>query len=479
MQTGEADHSVETLGASKGDLHPTDRKWWILIAVGMGTFMAALDGSVVNTILPVVSRSFHSDVATIEWVVVVYLLVLSGLLLSFGRLGDLHGHRSVYIIGFSFFLLSSALCSLAPSIAWLIGFRALQAVGGAMLSANSPAILTKSFPSNQRGQALGMQATMTYLGLTVGPALGGWLAEKFGWRSVFYINLPVAATAIWISLRFIPKEKPQKVIESFDPLGAGLFIVGLTALLLGLNRGYYLGWGSPLILSLIALALILLGAFIFVERRVRYPVLDLSLFYHSRVFTGATASAVLNYICVYSIIFLMPFYLITGLNLETSRAGLIMSTQPIIMAIVAPISGTVSDRTGTRWPSVFGMLGLALGLFLLSRLDAATPLPQVAVAMGVVGFGTGIFISPNNSALMGAAPHHRQGIAAGILATARNTGMVLGVGISGAVFTTVLAHQGLNSSNTLFTAIHFSFLISILFAAFGALTSAIRVEQPK
>ncbi len=476
MPIDEADHNAESLVNLTGSQF--DRKWWVLLAIGLGTFMAAMDGSIVNTILPVISQSFDADIATIEWVVVVYLLVLSGLMLSFGRLGDLRGHRNLYVIGFTFFLVSSALCGLAPSIGWLIGFRAFQAVGGAMLAANSPAILTKNFPSTQRGQALGMQATMTYLGLTVGPVLGGLLADQFGWRSVFYINLPVAAAAIIISLVFIPQDKPETVTEKFDPLGAGLFITGLTALLFGLNQGHTLGWSSPVILGLLFTGLVLLGVFVFVEGRIKYPILDLSLFTRSRIFSGAVSSALLNYICIYSIIFLMPFYLISGRHLTPSQAGLLLSSQPIIMAMVAPLSGTVSDRTGTRWPSVFGMLILAAGIFLLARLDETTSLPQVALALVVVGTGTGIFISPNNSALMGSAPRNRQGIAAGILATSRNTGMALGIGISGAIFTTTLTRLA-TTSGAMFTAIHYSFLFIIPFALLGALTSAMRVDHSK
>jgi MFS family permease len=181
-------------------------RWWILVAVGVGSFMTALDGSVVNIILPVVSQAFKTDVATIEWVVTVYLLVISGLLLSFGRLGDLRGHKLVYMSGFVVFVVSSALCGLAPSVGVLIAARALQAIGGAMFVANSPAILTKNFPASQRGQVLGLQATMTYLGLTVGPSLGGWLTSRYGWEAVFYINIPVGLLAVWLSLYFIPRD---------------------------------------------------------------------------------------------------------------------------------------------------------------------------------------------------------------------------------------------------------------------------------
>ncbi|HEX7976356.1 MAG TPA: MFS transporter, partial [Anaerolineales bacterium] len=288
-----------------------ERKWWVLLAIGVGTFMTALDISVVNTVLPVVNRSFgrDGDVAAIEWVVIVYLLVVSGLLLTFGRLGDLRGHRFIYLAGFFVFVGSSVLCGLAPSALALVGFRAVQALGAAMLSANSPAILTKSFPDSQRGRALGLQATMTYLGLTVGPALGGWLTDLYSWRAVFFINLPVGVLALALSLWAVPHDGAERSAERFDLAGALLFSAGLVALLLGLNQGSSWGWQSLPILGLLLAAAIFLGLFVRNELHITNPMLDLSLFAR-RLFTTSTVSAILNYICVYGILFLMPFYLI-------------------------------------------------------------------------------------------------------------------------------------------------------------------------
>jgi EmrB/QacA subfamily drug resistance transporter len=446
-------------------------KWWVLVAIGVGTFMSALDGSVVNTVLPIINRSLGSNIAAIEWVVTIYLLVLSGLLLSFGRLGDMQGHKTVYIGGFIVFLIGSVLCGLAPTVNALIVFRGLQALGAAMLQANSPAILTKSFPGNKRGQALGLQATMTYLGLTIGPSLGGWLADQFSWRAVFYINLPVGLIALWLSLRHIAPDRPEKRSERFDLSGAFILTAGLIMLLFGLNRGHALGWVSPFILITLGIAFFLLVAFVLVERTVLHPMLDLSLF-SSRRFSTAVTSAILNYVCVYSIIFLMPFYLIQGRNLSPTQTGLLLTAMPVIMAIIAPISGTLSDRIGARIPTVIGMTTLAAGLLLLSSLGPDTPRFGVALRLAVVGLGIGIFISPNNSALMGAAPRHRQGIAAGMLATARNMGMVLGVGLAGAIFTTLLSRQG-PQSGSIFTAIHASFLAAAAIAILGALIAAI------
>jgi EmrB/QacA subfamily drug resistance transporter len=455
-----------------------DRKWWILVAIGVGSFMSALDGSVVNVILPVVKQAFGSDVATIEWVVTIYLLVVSGLLLSLGRLGDLRGHKPVYASGFVVFVLGSALCGLARSAETLVAFRAFQALGSAMLLANAPAILTKNFPAAQRGQVLGMQATMTYLGLTVGPSLGGWLTNQFNWRVVFYINVPVGLLALWLSLRFIPRDPAVEHTERFDLIGAITFVAGLVALLMGLNQGYDWGWTSRPILALLVAAVLLLSLFLFIEQRVANPMLDLSLF-SRRIFSAATASAVLNYICLYSVLFLLPFYLIQGRNLDPAQAGLILTAQPLVMAIAAPVSGTLSDRIGSRLLGTLGMIVLAFGLFLLSRLGPQTPFSVVAGALAVVGLGTGMFVSPNSSALMGSAPRQRQGIAAGILATARNVGMVLGVGLAGAIYTTVLSHGRITSSATvLFTAVDMGFLMAAGVAALAALTSAIRGNQP-
>jgi EmrB/QacA subfamily drug resistance transporter len=460
------------------------QKWGVLVAIGIGTFMTALDTSVVNTVLPVIGKNFNEAIANVEWVVTIYLLVLSGLLLSFGRLGDMRGHKAIYLSGFGIFLAGSLLSGIAPSVVLLIAFRGLQALGAAMLAANSPAILTKSFPFEQRGQALGLQATMTYLGLTAGPALGGWLASLFGWRIVFYINLPIGMIAIWLGSHFIPNDTSQKRTEQFDFLGATTFLLGLGALLLGLNQGGEWGWTSIPVLVLLLTAVIFLTLFLYVERHVRQPMLDLGMF-KQLSFSMTAASAVINYIGVYSCIFLMPYYLIQGRGFSSAQAGLILTAQPVVMAIIAPISGTLSDRVGTRLPAVFGMAILSTGLFLVSRLSAQSSIEAMMLALAVIGLGTGAFISPNNSALMGSAPKNRQGIAAGILATSRNFGMVLGVGIAGAIFTTVLARgsSGISTPGSLihngaiFSALGMSFLTVSVITILGVITCMVRVTR--
>jgi EmrB/QacA subfamily drug resistance transporter len=453
----------------------SSQKWWVLLAVGTGTFMTALDGSVVNTILPVIQKDFARDIASIEWIIIIYLLVVSGLLPIFGRLGDLRGHKQVYMLGFVLFISSSILCAYSNSINFLVASRAIQALGAAMLSANSPAILTKSFPDNQRGQALGMQATMTYLGLSVGPVLGGWLTDQFNWHTVFMINLPVGLIALIFSALFITKDKPEFDSERFDFLGAVLFFLGLISLLLGLNQGHEWQWLSFPTLATILSSIILFRLFFNVEKKCIAPMLDINLF-HNRLFTLSTITAILNYMCVNSSIFLMPFYLIQGRGLSPSQAGLILIAQPITMAIIAPISGTISDRIGSRIPTTFGMCLIAVGLYLLSTLESSTPFQFIILSLLILGLGIGIFISPNNSALMGSSPSHRQGIAAGLLATARNVGMVLGVGLSGAIFNTYYHPAISPTDQSLYPALQNSFLVACTVALIGVILSSIRSD---
>jgi predicted enzyme related to lactoylglutathione lyase/MFS family permease len=236
----------------------------------------------------------------------------------------------------------------------LVAMRGLQAVGASMLFANSPAILTKTFPPEQRGRALGAQATMTYLGLTVGPPLGGWLADAFGWPSIFFINLPIGALAIALAVSFVVNDRPETIRERFDWAGAALFSGGLVLLLVGLDQGHAWGWTSASTVACLTTALALLAAFVRLETRQTNPMLDLSLF-RNRTFASSVAAALLTYVASYSGIFALPFLLVQGRGLSTAQAGLMMATQPLVMAIVAPVSGAASDRIGPRLLTTTGM----------------------------------------------------------------------------------------------------------------------------
>jgi EmrB/QacA subfamily drug resistance transporter len=452
------------------------QRYAILVAVGIATFMGALDASVVNVVLPVIRADFATGIDMVQWAVVVYLLVISGFLLTFGRLGDLRGHKDVYLVGFGIFGAASILCGLSDSALTLTIWRGVQAVGGAMLVANSPAILTKNFPAAQRGRALGLQATMTYLGLVTGPSLGGWLTDMFSWRAVFFINVPVVVVAFLLALRFVPRDRGKaESAEPFDLPGALLYSTGLVLLLLALNQAHNWGWLSALTLGLLIAAALLLVGFVLVENRSAHPMLDLTLFRRLN-FSAASTSAVLNYIGIYSIIFVMPFYLIQGRSLSPSVTGILLTSQPLIMMVAAPLSGWLSDRIGTRLPAILGMLIMSAGMFMLSRLGPETPQPYIAVSLAVAGLGTGIFISPNSSALMGAAPRARQGIAAGVMGLSRSLGMVLGVGIAGAILTTV-SGAAAEVDAGLFSATQIIFLTAMGAALLSAVSAYLRKDE--
>jgi MFS family permease len=326
------------------------------------------------------------------------------------------------------------------SVGWLVAFRAVQALSAAALFANAPAILTASFPPTERGRALGLQAMMTYLGLSVGPPLGQLLASQLGWQAIFYVNVPVGMLGFWLSQRNIARDRPAGGPPRFDVLGGVLFFAGLLAVLLALNQGHAWGWTAPATLGLLAGGGAVLAGFAAVERRRPEPMLDLSLF-RSRVFTGAVGSAMASYVAQFAVLFLLPFYL-QWRGYGALAIGGILMAQPVVMMVAAPVAGTLSDRLGTRGPVVIGLVLLAGGLLLLSFLGPSTPTPMLVLGMAVAGLGFGAFVAPNNSRLLGAAPPHRRGIASGVLAGARNVGMVLGVGLAGAVYTTVLARLG-------------------------------------
>jgi EmrB/QacA subfamily drug resistance transporter len=454
-------------------------KWWVLVTIGTGTFMSALNASVVNLLLPVIRADFGEQVSTIEWVITIYPLLISGLVLSFGRLGDIYGHRRIYLTGMMLYVVGSTAAGLAPSTGSLILARATQALGAAMLQSNAPAILTSAFPSEQRGRALGLQGSMTYLGVMVGPPLGGWLATHFTWRAVFFINLPIGLLTALLAWQVVPSRKNESAGEPFDLLGAFSFLLGLSALLMAVNRGKEWGWGSPGLLGLVSGAIMTLSFFVILEGRIARPMLDLSLF-RSSIFSASAASAVLNFMCVFGLLFLMPFFLIEGQGLSPDKAGLLLSIQSLVMMIMTPVSGTLSDRYGSRGIASLGMACVGMGIFFLSRLGPnASSTQQVGFGLAVTGLGVGLFVAPNNNALMGVAPPERQGVAAGVVATGRNLGATFGVAMVGAVFSARLLGGELGKEATM-SAVSAALQVLVGVAVLGVIISLVRgkIDHP-
>jgi len=445
------------------------RNLMVMIAVCVGSLLGAIDNTVVNIALPTIRRDFGTDVATAEWVVVIFMLMISGFLLTFGRIGDMRGQKSVYVWGFALFIVSSALCGLAPSIGMLILFRAVQGLGASMIYVSTPPILTATFPPSQRGKVLGLQVLAVYVGYMIGPMLGGWVTDALSWRAIFYINVPIGVAALVLSVKYIPRVVPVNQSEPFDFPGAVLFLATFSVLLIAMNRGHAYGWTSPKIVGMLAAAVLMLAIFVLIESRLKSPLLDLSLF-RSPTFSLSATSSICNYFAMFSTVFLMPFYLIQGRGFSSGSAGLLFTVQPLLTMVFSPVAGAISDRIGTRWPAAIGMAVLATAMFLLSGLGPTSSLVYIEIAIGMAGIGIGIFVAPNNSSMMGAAPRNRQGIAGGVLATARSVGMVLGVGISGAIFTTLTRSH---TQAAFFSGFQISFLVASALSCVGCITSAV------
>ena len=461
-----------------------ETKWLVLAAVMLGSFMGPLDASIVNTVLPVITQYFHTDISIAQWVPTVYLLTISCFILFYGRLGDTFGYRKIFLYGLAGFTVTSLLCGLSQSIWMLIALRALQGLSAGMIMAVGMAIITSSFLPTERGKALGIYAISIAAALGLGPTIGGAVAEHLSWRYVFIINVPIGVVALLWCYRVIPQSvtKPGQRLDWFGVLTAFVFLLSL---LLCANRGQDWGWLSPASISLLMVALISGVAFIWLERRMKQPMLNLALF-KSRVFGFASLSALLNFVAIYAMIFLTPFYLTFVLHYDILKVGLVMAASPIATLFIAPVAGALSDRIGSRGLTACGMATCAVGMFLMSGLGASSSSTDVIWRLVICGIGAGMFQSPNNSAIMGSVPVFHLGIASGMLAAMRNVGMVLGLALAGAVLYNLapVAASGQIGQLTgteleeFLNGVHWAFIAGAIVAGIAAVTSLAAVRRP-
>ena len=445
-----------------------DQKWRVMATVATGVILATIDGSIVNVALPTLVDFFDTSFATIQWVSLGYLLTLATLTLLVGRVGDIVGKRRIYNAGFIAFTAASVLCAFAPTIGFLIGFRVVQALGATMVLALGISILTESFPPTERGKALGYIGTAVSLGIVTGPVVGGVLIETFDWRSIFLVNLPVGIIGTVLAFRYVP-DVPPVPGQKMDFWGAGLLSSGLLSLSLALTLGQERGFDDTLILTLLAAFIVLAFIFVRVELSTESPMIQLRLF-RNPLLSVSVASGFLVFAALSATFFLLPFYLEGVLGFEIGQVGLLLGAGPLVLGVVAPISGTLSDRWGIRSLTLGGLFILTAVYLAIQVLSTETTWWEYVLIAVPLGAGVGIFQSPNNSAIMGSIPREYSGVGGGLLNLTRLLGQITGIAVLGSVWASrVLAVStapvpGNNASAAAGTAqvegLHFTFAIA-------------------
>lgn len=408
------------------------QKWLVMGAVSTGVFLATIDGSIVNIAVPTLQRELNASFALVQWVILSYLLTITTLLASFGRLGDMLGKKKIYTAGFAIFTGGSLLCALAGDVGWLIAARIVQAFGAAMMFALGPAIVTEAFPGSERGRALGIVGIAVSAGIVTGPILGGYLVELFSWHAIFLVNVPIGIAATWLVWQVVP-DSPPRPDQRFDYLGATLLGATLLALLLALTFAQDSSLTAPLPLGLLIAAVVGLVAFIVVEQRTPQPIVDLRLFRNSE-FSVSLITGLITFIAAAGTLFLLPFYLENVLGYTTGQAGQLLAIIPITLGLMSPLSGWLADRFGTRPITVVGLGIILLGFIGFEFLGTETTALLFIVLIAPIGLGMGVFQSPNNSAILGAVPPRNLGVASSLMAITRTLGQTIGIAALNAIW---------------------------------------------
>ena len=405
--------------------------------------MGALDATIVNISLPTISKYFHCDVATVSWVAMAYLLVLSSTLITFGRVADIRGYKKIYLSGFAIFTLGSLLCGLSSTIYLLIGFRLLQGVGAAMLQAIGGAMVVRYLPERVRGTAFGIMTTFMAVGLATGTPLGGFISQFYSWHWIFFINLPVGIIAILLGFAVLPRDTKEFRGGQFDVFGACLLFIALVSLIFILNMGNNIGWLSWIILISIIVSLATWAGFILNEKMTQSPLINLSLF-RDRNFTFAITAALLILLVAQGSWYAFPFYLEIEKGFATNIAGLILLVPTILMMVCGPIAGFLSDRIGSRLICILGSAVIIAAFLMFALVGTKTGLYYIIIALVLEGIGIGLMMPANFNLIMGNSAKGEEGAINSLVNTVRNVGAVMGIAVFTVVFLAVIASKGVS-----------------------------------
>ncbi len=411
-------------------------RWWTLAAMCFALFMVMLDNTVVNVSLPSIQRDLHASLSALEWTVNAYTLTFAVMMVTGGRLGDIFGRRRMFLFGVVVFGISSAAIGFAPTDTTLVAFRAVQGIGAAFMMPATLSIITQAFPPEQRGTAIGTWAGVSAMALAIGPVIGGFLTQSVSWRAIFFINPPIAVIAIAVTLFATRETRDETVSRRIDFAGIAAITVGLTALVLALVEGNTWHWGSPREIALFAVAVVALGSFVPIERRSRAPMIDFR-FFRSRSFAGANTVGFIVSFAMLAQFFFLALYMQNFLHYTPLQAGIRFLPSTLLIIVMGPIAGRLTDRVGPRPLITAGLLTVAAALLIQSRLTVHTGYGLLLPGFILMGVGMGLVMSPMSTAAMNAVDRTKAGAASGMLSMSRMVGGTFGVAIMGALVATI------------------------------------------
>jgi EmrB/QacA subfamily drug resistance transporter len=421
-------------------LSEENRRWWTLAAMCFALAMVMLDNTVTNVALPSIQRDFDASLSALEWTINAYTLTFAVLLVTGGRLGDIFGRRKVFLIGVVVFAAASATIGFAPSEGWLVASRAVQGMGAALMMPGTLSIITNAFPPQERGKAIGTWAGVSAIALALGPLVGGWLTEDVTWRAIFFINVPIAVVAVFVTLFATEESRDETASRSVDFPGIATLTVGLTALVLALVEGNGWGWGSPAIVVLLVAAVGGLGTFVAIERISAAPIVDFA-FFRSRSFLGANVVAFAISFGMFAVFFFLALYMQNILGYGPLETGVRFLPTTLVIMVAGPAAGRLSDRIGPRTPLTIGLLLVAASLAWQSRISVDTSFGFLVVPFILLGVGMGFTMSPMSTAAMNAVDRSKAGVASGTLSMTRMVGGTFGVAALGALVAAIGRHD--------------------------------------
>jgi EmrB/QacA subfamily drug resistance transporter len=455
-----------------------NRRWWTLAAMCFALFMVMLDNTVTNVALPSIQRTFDASLSSLEWTINAYSLSFAVLLVTGGRLGDIFGRRKVFLIGMVIFAAASATIGLAPSTGWLVASRAVQGVGAALMMPGTLSIITNAFPPTERGKAIGTWAGVSAIALAAGPLIGGWLTEDFTWRVIFFINLPVAAVAIAVTLFATHESRDETASQKVDFPGIAALTIGLTALVLALVEGNAWGWGSTRIIGLLIAAVTGLTAFIAIERRSAAPIVDFS-FFRSRSFVGANVVAFAVSYAMFAMLFFLALYMQNVLGYSPLETGVRFLPSTLVIMVAGPIAGRLADRVGPRTPLVCGLLLVTVSMAWQSRIEVDTSFSFLVIPFILLGLGMGFTMSPMSTAAMNAVDRTKAGVASGTVSMTRMVGGTFGIATLGALVAHLTDGAGAAAKQKYVDALNIGLSVAAVATLLAALAAWLLVDSKR